>query len=425
MKKMFLSLSLATFLLWGVSCTSANPAYCNSDADCHDPRFPVCDITIHGCVGGLGEAVRNDGSDASADDGGLSDGDEDSGQTDGADADGDSGSENYSDDDGAPGDHEGEPGDTGGDADGQGNTDSDRQYIYVDDDTCPAEGSGTAADPFCSIQDAVDQALDGDLPVLVLPGTYQEDLRINGSVSITGEGGQAVVESRSCPGILIMNRSTVILSHLEISGEGGVRVTASSHATISDNLIQETNCVGVDCQDSTCIVLRNMIRSNEQGGLNMSNSTYTVMNNIVVHNGQSGFFGGLQIRQAGAGSACAFNTLAFNQTSGMAPAGIACLTPTTIENSIVWENGDAGGEQITGNCTLNFSDVGPDQGAPGGSNNISADPRFVDKDNDDFHIEPDSPCVDRADPASPLTDDIDGQPRPQGLRSDIGADEAR
>ncbi|MEW6747188.1 MAG: hypothetical protein AB1486_31015 [Planctomycetota bacterium] len=41
---------------------------------------------------------------------------------------------------------------------------------YVDDDTCPSVGSGTAADPFCSLQDAIDAALDGD-SVLVMPGT--------------------------------------------------------------------------------------------------------------------------------------------------------------------------------------------------------------------------------------------------------------
>ncbi len=47
--------------------------------------------------------------------------------------------------------------------------------IYVDDDNCPVRGSGTLADPFCSIQDAINNAVDAD-EIVVAPGAYFETI---------------------------------------------------------------------------------------------------------------------------------------------------------------------------------------------------------------------------------------------------------
>ncbi len=45
--------------------------------------------------------------------------------------------------------------------------------IHVDDDNCPGPGDGTIGDPYCSIQDAIDNAVDTD-EIVVAPGTYFE-----------------------------------------------------------------------------------------------------------------------------------------------------------------------------------------------------------------------------------------------------------
>ena len=44
---------------------------------------------------------------------------------------------------------------------------------YVDDDACPGPGTGTAGDPYCSIQTAIVAAVNGDT-VEVATGTYLE-----------------------------------------------------------------------------------------------------------------------------------------------------------------------------------------------------------------------------------------------------------
>ena len=45
--------------------------------------------------------------------------------------------------------------------------------IFVDAGNCPGPGSGSVRDPYCSIQTAIDNAVDTD-EIVVAPGTYVE-----------------------------------------------------------------------------------------------------------------------------------------------------------------------------------------------------------------------------------------------------------
>jgi parallel beta-helix repeat protein len=61
--------------------------------------------------------------------------------------------------------------------------------IYVDDDNCPGPGSGTPADPYCSIQTAIDNAADTD-EIVVAPGTYFETVNFLGkAITLQSSGG--------------------------------------------------------------------------------------------------------------------------------------------------------------------------------------------------------------------------------------------
>src|SRR5262245_51847091 len=65
--------------------------------------------------------------------------------------------------------------------------------IYVENrllTDCP--GTGTQSDPFCSIQDGIEAAVDGDL-VLVAPGIYSEILSFLGkAITVASSDGPAV-----------------------------------------------------------------------------------------------------------------------------------------------------------------------------------------------------------------------------------------
>ena len=83
---------------------------------------------------------------------------------------------------------------------------------------------------------------------------------------------------------------------------------------------------------------------------------------------------------------------------------------TASLDSTLWGSGDwANGLDWDGAGIINTS------------SDISGDPDFVDPDNDDYHIGPDSDAIDQGVDAG-VTNDIDHHPRPY-QEPDIGADE--
>ena len=56
--------------------------------------------------------------------------------------------------------------------------------IHVDAAGCPSPGSGTVGDPYCSIQTAIDSAVDTD-EIIVAQGTYLSPVSVTRFTTLT------------------------------------------------------------------------------------------------------------------------------------------------------------------------------------------------------------------------------------------------
>jgi hypothetical protein len=74
-----------------------------------------------------------------------------------------------------------------------------------------------------------------------------------------------------------------------------------------------------------------------------------------------------------------------------------------------------------GHNAVHRSDGGSPAGAPQPGDLWGVDPRFVDAALSDYHLRSDSPCIDAGAILSQVSDDYDGNYRPQGTTHDIGA----
>jgi uncharacterized repeat protein (TIGR01451 family) len=162
----------------------------------------------------------------------------------------------------------------------------------------------------------------------------------------------------------------------------------------------------------------------------------TLQNDVIYGNQAVGGYGG-GVYNAGGEVLIQHNTL-YDNTGDQGGGGIYAggSGVLTLRNSIIANNtasGFGGGGIYGGsaNFALDYNDFyannGGDVGggvAPG-PHDISVPPGLSDPANADFHLDVNtSQVINRADPASPLSTDFEGDPRPMGTYADIGADES-
>ncbi len=154
------------------------------------------------------------------------------------------------------------------------------------------------------------------------------------------------------------------------------------------------------------------------GGLTIAGDGVVLTRCVVARNISSGFFqyrvkGAAIYVESGRSVTIVNGTIVANEVVDSGPypdqnvGGV--FGRTTLVNTILGGNDSLEYESVAA-LTATYSDI---EGNFPGVGNFSADPEFVDFLGGDYHLRPDSPCIDAGDPLAPLDPDC--------TRADVGA----
>lgn len=209
-------------------------------------------------------------------------------------------------------------------------------------------------------------------------------------------------------GIVIGVGAATVLEHTKIRGFIGI--SNFGHVRLVDANIRAINR-GI--QNHGTLVIDQATIVGGAIGIESSSGTVDVTNLLVF--GTSGI--GLDFTSTG--GSISFSTITDTGQGGTGTPGVRCFSAVlSIRSTIIWTPASPLRAGIEGGCTLLSSIAGP-IGVVGATN---ADPLFVDPIGGDYHLSGGSPARDMVDTGPEA--DFEGDPRPRGLRFDIGADEA-
>ena len=164
--------------------------------------------------------------------------------------------------------------------------------IYVDDDG--------GAD-YTTIQEAIDTASNGDT-IFVYPGTYYGSIRINKTLTLTGEEKTlTIIDGGGTGDVIKITADGVRVSGFTIKNsgnnyrDGGVEI-CSNNNIISNNVIKSNNH-GICIYDYRYIVIKNnIIEDNNESGIDISMVISSVIENNEISNITEGM--GLKIEHS-------------------------------------------------------------------------------------------------------------------------------
>jgi hypothetical protein len=322
-----------------------------------------------------------------------------------------------------------------------------------------------------NIQAGIDAAVDGDT-VLVADGIYtgdgNRDIDFKGkAITVASENGadSCVIdcqgtETENHRGFYFHSGETLhsVLRSFTIKNSnspfGSIYCINSSPSVINciiSNNFAKYSGGGVCCESSSMAIIYCDIKSNTTsnlfssgGGIACSHSSITLicctitdnlaqflgagggiscyysslgMTNCLISNNRSDTAGGIYSED----SSLIINNCTFADTYYFRSGAFTIKNSDfLIKNSILWwfamdEINDHG---LYSSQAVQYSDV---QGGYEGTGNIDRAPQFGGCNPSDFHLMPDSPCINSGETDGASSTDLDGNPRPSGAGIDMGA----
>lgn len=253
-----------------------------------------------------------------------------------------------------------------------------------------------------TIQAAMDNA-DFGSTITLEPGLYTG----NGNVNLQWHNKNFTLTS-------VNVNDPLIVAGTVIQGDGETPVLSLSDISQESMIMGLTvtgGLAGVHCQDASPIITHCRIVENDGSGIEMQvKSDPLIRHTLICDNDGVGI-----MMTPESGRTPKYNepdiincTIAQNALGGLMNGRFA------MRNCIVWGNGI--GEQAIQlfpmGATVSYSCI---QGGFSGEGNIDVDPMFESDGN--YHLLPESPCIDAGDPA----DSVEAEPLPNGGRINMGA----
>ena len=259
-----------------------------------------------------------------------------------------------------------------------------------------------------SIQTGIDAAANTDT-VLVLPGTYIENINYNGKFITVASLFLTTADTSYISSTIIDGNSSGSVVTFE-NGENATAVLCGF--TLTNGLVDFGG--GIYCLDFSSPSLDNLIIISNTanlygGGIDCYNNSNPNLNNVLIADNSANYGGGIDCYESNLNLNNVTITDNFSSANG---GGIYCYNSSqSIINSILWNNSpqeiylEAGGS-----VSATYSDI---EGGWTGTGNIDSDPLFINPTSENYHLQFTSPCIDSGDPSTPLN--------PDSTRADMGA----